>query len=160
MRPLNWMRMGGRKESRNKKDHFPQSQGTRRRAVGKELGPPEHGPAAYLGARRAACRACRPGAHWHWTRSWLRRAPRRGHRRCPAFPPGAGIPGSGADVTEAGAGRPGGPSHARRRWTTGRGGRDGPQRGGSARPAASRSGDGTAGWRAREPQEGSTRRPG
>lgn len=85
------------------------------------LGPQGHRPRArslppYLDGPPAAGWACRAGAHGRWTRSWPRPALLRGCRgpspaaaaaaASPAFPRGAGIPGSGADITEAGVGRP------------------------------------------------------
>lgn len=52
--------------------------------------------AAYLGGRGAACWARPAGAHWRWTRSWLRPAPARG-RRAPAPPPPPSLPSRSQD---------------------------------------------------------------
>lgn len=122
--------MGGGRAGNNKKDPLPPLPPARE--VGRGLGPRHvpRAPSAAVAALPGCTKGCRlgPPDASALALDSLMAAPRapRGHRRpAPAaaaaasrprlaLPRGAGIPGSGADVTEAGAGLRGRSSHARR----------------------------------------------
>lgn len=122
--------MGGGRAGNNKKDPLPPLPPARE--VGRGLGPRHvpRAPSAAVAALPGCTKGCRlgPPDASALALDSLMAAPRapRGHRRpAPAAaaaasrprlasPRGAGIPGSGADVTEAGAGLRGRSSHARR----------------------------------------------